>query len=116
MRHESATSFNAFDFDVSKMNHDAVESSLLMTTRVPPFWILAHAPSCMKPSCNSGRTRSTACLVQQCGKTTLMRATLEEKLENPSKRDELVTIFVTQDVDVAVRDIERPSKEWSTVR
>ena len=53
---------------------------------------------------------------QQCGKTTLMRAILEEKVENSSKRDELVTIFVTQDVDVAVREIDRPSKEWPTER
>merc|ERR1719223_1292186 len=45
-----------------------------------------------------------------CGKTTLMRAISEEKVEGFPKRDELVTIFVTH--DVAEREIEPPSKEW----
>merc|ERR1719164_253300 len=43
-----------------------------------------------------------------CGKTTLMRAISEEKVEGFPKRDELVTIFVTH--DVAEREIEPPSK------
>jgi len=45
-----------------------------------------------------------------CGKTTLMRAISEEKVDGFPKRDELVTIFVTH--DVAEREIEPPSKEW----
>merc|ERR1740117_2473388 len=47
-----------------------------------------------------------------CGKTTLMRAISEEKVEGFPTRDELVTIFVTH--DVAEREIEPPSKEWPT--
>jgi len=47
-----------------------------------------------------------------CGKTTLMRAISQEKVEGFPKRDELVTIFVTHDVDE--REIEPPSKEWPT--
>jgi len=47
-----------------------------------------------------------------CGKTTLMRAISEEKVEGFPKRDELVTIFVTH--DVAEREIEPPSQEWPT--
>jgi len=45
-----------------------------------------------------------------CGKTTLMRAISQEKVEGFPKRDELVTIFVTHDVEE--REIEPPSKEW----
>jgi elongation factor 3 len=47
-----------------------------------------------------------------CGKTTLMRAISQEKVEGFPKRDELVTIFVTHDVEE--REIEPPSKEWPT--
>merc|ERR1719230_43068 len=47
-----------------------------------------------------------------CGKTTLMRAISQEKVDGFPKRDELVTIFVTHDVDE--REIEPPSKEWPT--
>merc|ERR1719446_1631303 len=47
-----------------------------------------------------------------CGKTTLMRAIAEEKVEGFPKRDELVTIYVTQEVDEV--EIEPPSKEWPT--
>merc|ERR1719203_2160132 len=47
-----------------------------------------------------------------CGKTTLMRAISQEKVEGFPKRDELITIFVTHDVDE--REIEPPSKEWPT--
>merc|ERR1719224_371954 len=47
-----------------------------------------------------------------CGKTTLMRAISREMVEGFPKRDELVTIFVTHDVDE--REIEPPSKEWPT--
>merc|ERR1719446_636803 len=43
-----------------------------------------------------------------CGKTTLMRAIAEEKVEGFPKRDELVTIFVEHDVEE--REIEPPSK------
>merc|ERR1719281_296325 len=42
-----------------------------------------------------------------CGKTTLMRAISEEKVEGFPKRDELVTIYVTQ--EVAEVEIEPPS-------
>merc|ERR1712166_797152 len=45
-----------------------------------------------------------------CGKTTLMRAISQEKVEGFPKRDELVTIFVEH--DVAEVEIEPPSKEW----
>jgi elongation factor 3 len=45
-----------------------------------------------------------------CGKTTLMRAISQEKVEGFPKRDELVTIFVEHDVEE--RQIEPPSKEW----
>jgi len=45
-----------------------------------------------------------------CGKTTLMRAIAQEKVEGFPKRDELVTIFVEHDVEE--REIEPPSKEW----
>merc|ERR1712238_609235 len=44
-----------------------------------------------------------------CGKTTLMRAISEEKVEGFPKRDELVTIFVTH--DVAEREIGFKNKE-----
>merc|ERR1712190_719910 len=47
-----------------------------------------------------------------CGKTTLMRAISEEKVEGFPKRDELVTIFVEHDVHET--EIEPPSKEWPT--
>merc|ERR1712166_1692354 len=47
-----------------------------------------------------------------CGKTTLMRAISQEKVEGFPKRDELVTIFVQHDVHE--REIEPPSKEWPT--
>merc|ERR1719199_1886750 len=47
-----------------------------------------------------------------CGKTTLMRAISQEKVEGFPKRDELVTIFVQHDVEE--REIETPSKEWPT--
>merc|ERR1719197_1271341 len=47
-----------------------------------------------------------------CGKTTLMRAISEEKVEGFPKRDELVTIYVTQ--EVAEVEIEPPSAEWPT--
>jgi len=47
-----------------------------------------------------------------CGKTTLMRAISQEKVEGFPKHDELVTIFVNHDVDE--REIEPPSKEWPT--
>lgn len=47
-----------------------------------------------------------------CGKTTLMRAISQEKVEGFPKRDELVTIFVEH--DVAEEEIEPPSKEWPT--
>jgi len=47
-----------------------------------------------------------------CGKTTLMRAISQEKVEGFPKRDELVTIFVEH--DVAETEIEPPSKEWPT--
>jgi len=47
-----------------------------------------------------------------CGKTTLMRAISQEKVEGFPKRDELVTIFVQHDVEE--REIEPPSKEWPT--
>merc|ERR1712166_1152780 len=45
-----------------------------------------------------------------CGKTTLMHAISQEKVEGFPKRDELVTIFVEHDVEE--REIEPPSKEW----
>merc|ERR1719454_676946 len=47
-----------------------------------------------------------------CGKTTLMRAIAEEKVEGFPKRDELITIYVTQEVDEV--EIEPPSAEWPT--
>jgi len=47
-----------------------------------------------------------------CGKTTLMRAISQEKVDGFPKRDELVTIFVEH--DVAETEIEPPSKEWPT--
>merc|ERR1719174_1194624 len=47
-----------------------------------------------------------------CGKTTLMRAISQEKVEGFPKRDELVTIFVEH--DVAEVEIEPPSKQWPT--
>jgi elongation factor 3 len=47
-----------------------------------------------------------------CGKTTLMRAVSQEKVEGFPKRDELVTIFVEHDVGEV--EIEPPSKEWPT--
>jgi len=47
-----------------------------------------------------------------CGKSTLMRAISQEKVEGFPKRDELVTIFVEH--DVAEVEIEPPSKEWPT--
>jgi len=47
-----------------------------------------------------------------CGKTTLMRAISQEKVEGFPKRDELVTIFVNHDVEE--REIEPPSEEWPT--
>jgi len=47
-----------------------------------------------------------------CGKTTMMRAISQEKVEGFPKRDELVTIFVEH--DVAEVEIEPPSKEWPT--
>merc|ERR1711935_782294 len=47
-----------------------------------------------------------------CGKTTLMRAISQEKVEGFPKRDELVTIFVEHDVEE--REVEPPSKEWPT--
>lgn len=47
-----------------------------------------------------------------CGKTTLMRAICQEKVEGFPKRDELVTIFVEH--DIAEVEIEPPSKEWPT--
>lgn len=45
-----------------------------------------------------------------CGKTTLMRAISQEKVEGFPKRDELVTIFVEHEVEE--RQLEPPSKEW----
>merc|ERR1712151_1014685 len=47
-----------------------------------------------------------------CGKTTLMRAISQEKVEGFPKRDELITIFVEHDVEE--REIEPPSTEWPT--
>lgn len=47
-----------------------------------------------------------------CGKTTMMRAISQEKVEGFPTRDELVTIFVEH--DVAEVEIEPPSKEWPT--
>jgi len=47
-----------------------------------------------------------------CGKTTLMRAITQEKVEGFPKQNELVTIFVEH--DVADVEIEPPSKEWPT--
>jgi len=47
-----------------------------------------------------------------CGKTTLMRAIAQEKVEGFPKRDELVTIFVEHDIHEA--EVEPPSKEWPT--
>merc|ERR1719446_2020010 len=47
-----------------------------------------------------------------CGKTTLMRAISQEKVEGFPKREELVTIFVEHDVHEV--QIEPPSKEWPT--
>merc|ERR1712166_1513446 len=47
-----------------------------------------------------------------CGKTTLMRAISQEKVEGFPTRAELVTIFVEHDVEE--REIEPPSKEWPT--
>lgn len=45
-----------------------------------------------------------------CGKTTLMRAISQEKVEGFPTRDELVTIFVEHDVEE--RQIEPPSDAW----
>jgi len=45
-----------------------------------------------------------------CGKTTLMRAISQEKVDGFPKRDEMVTIFVEHDVEE--REIEPPSNEW----
>merc|ERR1711935_1195759 len=45
-----------------------------------------------------------------CGKTTLMRAISQEKVDGFPKRDELVTIFVEHDVEE--REIEPPSAAW----
>jgi len=50
--------------------------------------------------------------VTNCGKTTMMRAISQEKVEGFPKRDELVTIFVEH--DVAEVEIEPPSQEWPT--
>merc|ERR1719324_2356430 len=47
-----------------------------------------------------------------CGKTTLMRAIAEEKVEGFPKRDELITIYVTQEVTEV--EIVPPSKDWPT--
>merc|ERR1712125_284045 len=47
-----------------------------------------------------------------CGKTTLMRAISQEKVDGFPKRDELKTIFVQH--DIAEVEIEPPSKEWPT--
>merc|ERR1719174_453247 len=47
-----------------------------------------------------------------CGKTTLMRAISQEKVEGFPKQDELVTIFVEHEVEET--EIEPPSKEWPT--
>jgi len=47
-----------------------------------------------------------------CGKTTMMRAISQEKVEGFPKRDELVTIFVEHDIHEV--EIEPPSKEWPT--
>ena len=47
-----------------------------------------------------------------CGKTTLMRAISEEKVEDFPKRDELITIHGTH--DVAERELEPPNQEWRT--
>jgi hypothetical protein len=47
-----------------------------------------------------------------CGKTTLMRAISQEKVEGFPKRDELVTIFVEHDIHEV--EIEPPSEEWPT--
>merc|ERR1719272_614700 len=45
-----------------------------------------------------------------CGKTTLMRAISQEKVDGFPTRDELVTIFVEHDVEE--REIEPPSAAW----
>lgn len=45
-----------------------------------------------------------------CGKSTLMKSIAQEKLEDFPKRDELVTIYVSHDVEV--REIEPPSAAW----
>jgi elongation factor 3 len=47
-----------------------------------------------------------------CGKTTMMRAISQEKVEGFPKRDELVTIFVEHDIHET--EIEPPSEEWPT--
>merc|ERR1712226_1256058 len=47
-----------------------------------------------------------------CGKTTLMRAISQEKVDGFPKRDELKTIFVQH--DIAEVEIEPPSTEWPT--
>merc|ERR1711874_847369 len=47
-----------------------------------------------------------------CGKTTLMRAISQEKVEGFPKRDELITIFVEHDIHEV--EIEPPSEEWPT--
>merc|ERR1711959_352947 len=47
-----------------------------------------------------------------CGKTTLMRAISQEKVEGFPKRDELITIFVEHDIHET--EIEPPSEEWPT--
>merc|ERR1719271_697573 len=47
-----------------------------------------------------------------CGKTTLIRAISQEKVEGFPKRDELITIFVEHDIHET--EIEPPSEEWPT--
>jgi len=47
-----------------------------------------------------------------CGKTTMMRAISQEKVDGFPKRTELVTIFVEHDIHEV--EIEPPSKEWPT--
>merc|ERR1711904_750593 len=47
-----------------------------------------------------------------CGKTTMMRAISQEKVEGFPKRDELITIFVEHDIHET--EIEPPSEEWPT--
>merc|ERR1719146_204978 len=47
-----------------------------------------------------------------CGKTTMMRAISQEKVEGFPRRDELITIFVEHDIHET--EIEPPSEEWPT--